>query len=124
MGGFAMPGGEDHTADPEEELEIPTPKVKGADPCLSPEQIDLLARLAGFSPHCEELMSTGVPAGRAVGPDIVWVFPNRQEDYYYVLAAHFPGDGSHPVTAWTGAGLSGAIEQFCNRAVAESEPGT
>lgn len=115
LGAYAISGGEYQFSSPEDELRIPTPAKKRGNPCLSPEQSELITRLSGVSPLCEELKATSVPAGRAVGSDIVWVFPNRQGDYYYILAAHLPEDGSPPVTAWTGASLSVAIEQFCDR---------
>jgi len=106
-----------------DEIQIPKPMTKEVDPCLSPQQVALLSRLAGIPPLCEELQNTGSPVGREVNSDFIWVIPQPSTDYYYILAAHVPRDGGPLVTAWTGAGLSGAVLQFCGDPSVSSVPG-
>ena len=123
LGGNSAPESQDQPANTDNklnEIQIPKPITKKVDPCLSPQQISLLNRLAGIPPLCEELQNTGVPVGREVDSDFIWVIPHSSTDYYYVLAAHIPNDGSPLVTAWTGARLSGAVLQFCGDGSASS----
>ncbi len=94
----------------EPELPIPTRLVQS--PCITEEQAALDVRLTGIRPTCSELTENNPPVARLVGSDWVLVVPDPKKGQYLMVGIYFPDSGS-PVTMWQGAGLAGAIEQFC-----------
>jgi hypothetical protein len=94
------------------EPEIPIPTRLVQSPCITEEQAALDARLTGIRPTCSELTGNNPPVARLVGSDWVLVVPDPEKGQYLVVGIYIPDSGS-PVTMWQGAGLAGAIEQFC-----------
>ncbi len=94
--------------------EIPSPQQMIEEPCLTPAQSELDARLTGIFPTCSELSETGVPVARKVGHDWILVLADVERDRYVKVAISLSSIDGTPVVTWQGAGLSGAISQACS----------